>query len=630
MGVLIIVFLILLSGGLLYATVFGRGFEESLPATCASVVMILLLAGFCNILAAGVWIILAAAAVLTGVCVVLNCRKHSWKSTVSGLFTPGFVIFTVLFAVLAFCNRGKLVHEMDAFSHWADVVKSMTIRNSFATDAAALTEFPSYPPGISLFQYLYERIGTILCPSAEFNEGWLYHAYQVFLAAFCMPVFAKCRHKDGLGNLIGAVCVFLAPFFLYYNTYDSLMVDSLIGILSGCGMAYLILSEPDDSVMNANVLAAVAMLCLVKDAGLLFAVFLAVAFALRMILSGKEPAVGKKFRFNWSIGAVLAVAVPKLVWELELAISGAEKSFSDPFDFGVLIRILTGGDTSYRKGVLPDFVERFITGTVEFRNIGIRMTYIGFLFLAFAVLYFLVIRSRKKESGGTFRRVWFWILLVQTVVYAGGLCLAYIFKFNEWEATRLDSFERYIRIGFQAVWMALVLIFARTAQREGKRKALMTFLLLALTVASVPAGPVVCLLSRDNVANSVEERQEFVSMTEKIAENVPADKDVFVMEARDDFGYAYRGIRYLIRPMRTQNRNIRTWCLGGPNNSEDVSFTPEEWREELLKYYDYVAIYAADDYFLERYSGLFADPDGIRDGALYSVNRETGLLEEIL
>ena len=211
-------------------------------------------------------------------------------------------------------------------------------------------------------------------------------------------------------------------------------------------------------------------------------------------------------------------------------------------------------------------------------------------------------------------------------VYLIGLCAAYMFKFKEFEALKLDSFDRYLRIGFQAVWMTLILILARRTQES--EKLAYRIVLMGTVIASVPIGPAVCFLTRDNVSNSVEERAEFVSMTRKIERYAGEDRPVFIIEARHDFGYAYRGLRFIIRPIPTQSKNITIWCLGGPNNSEEGEYSAEEWQKELLSYYDYVAVYAADDYFIENYSQLFSDPSGPEDGAIYAVNRTTGLLDK--
>ena len=625
MLVLLIVFCILSSAGFLYSSVFQRRYEQALPVCITAIVLLLLLCGIVGILPAGVLLVLFLTLGSIVLSVLINIKKKCWKQTASLFFTPGFFIFAAAFLLITFTNAGKPAYEMDAFSHWADVVKSMTILNDFGTNAASLTEFKSYPPGISLFQYLYQRIGCLLSSGFSFNEGYLYHAYQVTLAAFLIPAFKGFTHRKKLLAAVSSVCLFLAPLFLYYYTYNTLMVDTLIGILSASGMTALLLSDADDRFSFLSILSSVIMLVLVKDAGLFFAVILTAGLLLRTWMCSKST----KHSVCRSILSISAAAVPKLLWELQIALSGAERSFSSPVDLSRLFQLLKGSDGGSRGGVLPDFAETFILRGAEMRNIGIDITYFALLLFSFAAIYFLVLYKKRNHPDIRFRNVWFLLLFVQTVLYIIGLLFAYLFKFNDWEAMTLDSFDRYLRIAYQAVFMAIVLLLVHRISVDDEKQTRHAFLLFSLILCTVALGPVVCIFSRENVTNAKEERAVFQPMAEKIETLVPEKDAVFVVEADDDFGYAYRGIRYVLRPMRTQYGSIRTWCLGGPNNSEEVSYSAEEWQKELDQNYNYVAIYRTDDYFLENYSDLFEDPSSLRDESVYLFNHNTKHLELI-
>ncbi|MBQ1771675.1 MAG: hypothetical protein II000_07010 [Clostridia bacterium] len=624
MTALIVIFLILSAGGLLCSAAFGRRYEDALPLTCTAIVLILLLAGVAGLLPAGVYAVYLTAVAAYVFSFFNIIRKHSWKETAHRLFTPGFVIFAVAFVLFAVCNKGKLVHEMDSFSHWGDVVKSMTLLDDFGTNAASLTEFKSYPPGISLFQYFYEKTGSVLHGGTVFTEWYLYHAYQVMLAAFVAPVFSKLNHRKPAAGLICAVCVFAAPMVMYYNTYDSLYVDSLLGILSGCAMAMMICYERDDKTGYLNILSAIVMMVLIKDAGLLFAVFATVSLIFRQ-MTGEKNSIRPALLL--SAGGIAAAAIPKLLWELELFTSGAPRQFAAKIDAAQFLNVILHRDGTYRETVFGRYIEDLILKSVEFRNLGVNITYLALMLMLFIALYYLIVYSKKpKQDGRIYRTWWLWIQIAEMAVYLIGLCAAYMFKFKDFEALKLDSFDRYVRIAFQAVWITMILILARRVQ-ESDRLAY-RLVLLGTVIASVPIGPSVCFLTRDNVSNSIEERAEFIPMTQKIEQYAGEDRPVFIIEARHDFGYAYRGLRYIIRPIPTQSKNITIWCLGGPNNSEEGEYSAEEWQKELLAYYDYVAVYATDEYFVEHFSELFSDPSGPEDGAIYAVNRTTGLLDK--
>ena len=262
--------------------------------------LILLVAGVAGFLPAGVYAVYLAASAAYVVSICALVRRHSWKETATNLFTPGFVIFTVAFALFAVCNKGKLVHEMDAFSHWGDVVKSMTLLDDFGTNAASLTEFKSYPPGISLFQYFYEKTGSLLHGGTRYTEWFLYHAYQVMLAAFVAPVFSRLSHRKPATALICSICVFAAPLVMYYNTYDSLYVDSLLGILSGCALAMMVFTLLNNWLGYLSVLNSLLIIVILS-------VICAILPLNGMVVIGVLIIVGHSFGLGLEVGAFSAI-----------------------------------------------------------------------------------------------------------------------------------------------------------------------------------------------------------------------------------------------------------------------------------------------------------------------------------
>lgn len=64
--------------------------------------------------------------------------------------------------------------------------------------------------------------------------------------------------------------------------------------------------------------------------------------------------------------------------------------------------------------------------------------------------------------------------------------------------------------------------------------------------------------------------------------------------------------------------------MGGDMYSVEKS--PEEWMDELVENYDYVALYKLNDYFIQNYAEMF-EGEEIVSNALYRVNKQTQTLE---
>ena len=72
------------------------------------------------------------------------------------LFIIGLIIFLLVFFAFSVFNAGKLASTWDEFSHWIDIVKAMTTVDDFGTNPQSLSTFKSYPPAMSIFQYVLQ------------------------------------------------------------------------------------------------------------------------------------------------------------------------------------------------------------------------------------------------------------------------------------------------------------------------------------------------------------------------------------------------------------------------------------------------------------------------------------------
>lgn len=347
-----LVFLSLLCSGSVFAAAWkGRKFEEILPITAFGMVLLVFLFGIVGHLYAGV----VACAVISIALWLLAIAHVIWKKdvkqTATVLLTPGAVVFVIMFFCLSFWNFNKLAGIWDEFSHWIDVVKAMTMIDDFGTNPNANVVFPSYPPAMSIFQYILQKIYLWFHSEFVFSEWRVYLAYQTLCFIPMFPLLKNCSFKKSFELILYCVMIFLAPLVFYYDLYTSTYIDAFLGILSGAGFAMILLWDQKDILYSVNIWMLCAVLTISKDVGLILSTFLAIAYGVDMILrSEQSEGKNQKRLINIAVSA-FAVLLPKLLWEIELKASNAKIVFSNKIDLKQLLLVLLGKDNSYRSEV---------------------------------------------------------------------------------------------------------------------------------------------------------------------------------------------------------------------------------------------------------------------------------------
>ncbi len=355
----------------------GKRYEEILPLTCMGIVLILFLFGLLGLLKLGVYAVLALAAALYaggGYFIWRHKRKEAGGAFLAGMLTPGSVLFVCMFLAFWLLNQGRLASEWDEFSHWMDTAKILTTLDDFGTNPAAFASFPSYPPGMSLFQYFFQKIYLLFHPQAVFNEGLAFAAFQVLFFSVLFPFFKELSFRQPLRLMLTCGVVFLFPLLFFQNIYASVQIDSFLGVLSGAGLAAAFLERKWDWSGSLYVWMLCAVLVLAKASGLLFAVVLAAAYAVSLLWrDSREPAPRKRGR-NLLLcgGAALSVALPKLLWTYEVKSAGARMSFTGKVDLARLWQVLMGRDGSYLATVLENWKNAWGSSAIAFGHTGLE------------------------------------------------------------------------------------------------------------------------------------------------------------------------------------------------------------------------------------------------------------------
>lgn len=621
---LIFLFMIISSGGVLCAAKGCKRYEELLPITCSSIVIVLFLCGIMKQLQLGVYLIVGLSVLLYIATVMVIVKHKSIRTFIANCFTPAFWCFALFFAIVTVCNYGKLADGWDEFSHWMDIVKVMTTLNDFGTNPDSASMFQSYPPGIALFQYFVQKING-MATGELFSEWMVYTAFQIFFVAFFLPFFNKLQYKKPGVIIITAVSVFLAPMIFFADLYTKSYIDPMLGILSGTGLATVFLTSKKDKLYAAKILLTIAMLVLAKDAGLMFAAFVAVAYLIDMMCWDKSKT--RQQKVVYAVLSVIALLGPKILWNYNIESNHAMVLFSAPIDFADLSRVLTGKVYSYRTTTVKNFLHAIPSTTTSLGNTGISLNYIAFLAAIMCGIYLICKAWKKKGILPVGKGVLVVaVTSVQTIVYILGICVSYMYKFNEGEAVSLASFVRYMNVGYLSIWLVLVIMVLYYLQ-ENQEKSSVAFLVFTVMVCISPLEEVCDYFLREHVIYSKEVRAPYEEICNKIQHEVEPGSSIYIV-SQEDNGIDYWIIRYSVRPNTVPE--YFTWSIAEEREEWDYetrAISAIQWQEELCARYDYVVLYKINDPFINSYGDIFAEPDAILGNALYKVNKESGLLE---
>lgn len=623
MVIQLLILLMISSGSVLCAAIWNRKYEEILPLTCSGIVMLLFIAGIFGKLGGGVATIAILCVVEYLFATIWSFKKHTIRCTINNILTPASVLFIILFFWLSFLNCDKMADGWDEFTHWADSVKIMTMIDDFVTSPLSHSAFQSYPPAMSLFQYMVQKIALFIKPEILFSEWRLYFAYQIFFLSFLFPFLKDLNIKRPFNVFVSTISVLFMPLIFYSNIYTKIYIDPFLGILSGAGFALILLEKKKDQIYWILLGLICSILVLAKDAGLLFAAFLGVAMIIDCFIQQKEL----KYRIAVVVWGLVSVGLPKLLWVYNIKQNNARVSFSGKVDLLQLGEVLLGKNETYRITVRDEFFRALLTRGIQLGNSDIVVNYTALAAL-FVALLSLLHRFYKKHNM-EFTNGWncfFGIVYTQFVVYILGLCVTYMFKFSEYEAVRLASFERYMNIVFLSEWVLIILLCVEALIKFSDGNNMLALVVLCLMLFVMPLGEIYSFTLKESVTASQEKREEYEIFASEVRRYID-EKDRVCIISQEDKGFDCWVLRYSLRPA---DANTGRWSVGEPFFEGDIwtiTITPEEWWKEIEDGYDYVALYHCNDYFLENFSYLFDDENKVGSKTIWKVNAEKDLLE---
>lgn len=458
----ILFFMLLSSPCLIGAVIYKRKYEDMLPISCMSLILIVFLFGIFGGLKPALSLLALVSIASYIVAIVLLVKafmkdKKLFSDAINSFFSAGFFIYLLLSLMAVFFNYGRLAHVWDEFSHWMDTVKIMTLSDTFASVGESGAYFRSYPPGMSIFQYIFQKVYQLTNPG-EFSEWRCYVAFQMFFIAMLLPLLNLTASR--LKNFVAIIlwlCALILPLLFFGESYTSIMIDPVLSICYGAAAAYMtIVFKKIDGIKIIYIVEILAVLTLLKDVGFMLAIFLGVVFAIKYIWSR-----GVSFRnIICGLSGICSAVIAKVLWRFHCQYNDVPMAFSQKIDLGVVYKVLTNQDTSYRRQVLVNYRNAiFGESMLVFGPVKIFMSVMGMAMLLILLMILAVYYSKKS---GLLEKKEAIVTIVSSVLivfsYIAGLCILYMFRFSEYEATNLASINRYLGIVLAGVYIHIFFI----------------------------------------------------------------------------------------------------------------------------------------------------------------------------
>lgn len=588
-------------GTLVYEKKFGYMF----PIGTALVIIVLFIFGFLNRLHLGVYAILIYSVTLMVVSIWVLIKNKD-MARLRLLFNPVCFIMCAVGVGLAFLHNARLCSGFDEFTHWATVVKSMTIIHDFSANRASGLLYQNYPPSMSLFQYFLEVL-AIDFQEIEFSEWRLFFAYQILQWSFFCPILESTIEREkGKKTAIPVLCLsfVVVPAFFYESYLTSIYIDQFIAILYACCICDILLSPSRDMTFWMRVSFGMVVIGLAKATGILFAASIGILLIVDTFIRFRIPRGKKELKdilqcLQKPIIAIIPIGVFKLLWSRELVIDHSNISLNSVDFHKFLFEIFQGGE-NYSKVVLKKYGDKIFSNGFALGITGINLSYFSILIIA-VILLALFLKKLSIPEGD------WWILIGTAFVYVLGLAATYATSWDtEGYGATLPSFDRYYFISLCGIYLIVSILFISISQ--WKRYAIVLAIsLICMTDQSI----LMDLFSRQSVIVSRDFRKDVDNLVVRIDEMIPADRVLFACDRLQD-GWMINFDSMYFNGKRVTSYNTST------NFGEYI--VDGTFSESFYDNYDYVVFSGLSDGFKDKYKAYVED-ENLRSYSLYEIDK---------
>lgn len=626
-------FLVGSSGTLVLLT--RRRFEEVAPLAMMVSTLLVFASGFLGSLTIGFWAACGLALLFPVLAVIGFIRRKRIPVLTESFFTPGFVLFVVLYLFVCLLNWNRGFTVWDEVSHWGPMVKeTLRLDQFYSVPESALSVHKDYPPAISLFEALWCRL------SGGYSETNLYRSLQMLSLSLFLPALRNLQWKKSGSFLIKLVLlvggILSVPLIIRVGEasfYQTIYIDCFMGLIFAYCTYLAVCESPITKFGIFRLSVSLIFLLLTKQMGLVFFLLVLGIFVVNACIVNRDRFRRNTIRSQFTKRNLLTVGVVFLslavvpylvstVWNVYVSVNGIPRQFNiSNIQIFSLLDIARGtGGEPYQHEAFVNFARSFALDSYFDRPFS--LTYWQLMLVAVGVFWLIGRFGKgqfaKYQIGGL--NV---LLFLGALGYAFAMLLLYVYNFGSYEGPRLASIYRY----FNTYWfgvstLAMMLFLQIEGRKEQEHKSVRLVptaaLILVLWVVVFSSDKILNFkpaISGDSVTS------EFQDDAAVIEQYTTEEDHIFVI-SQDTAGFDNYILRYLTIPRYFNNY---WYSLGAPYDETGSEFTkditPEEWEAELHKW-DYLYLYHIDDQFLEKYTGVFDEPDQLRDGQLYRIVQE--------
>ncbi len=394
---------------------------------------------------------------------LLKLRKE--RAAIRAFLTPAVAVLYLTMTVgFALALREQLLW-WDEFSHWASSAKLLFRCGGLNCKYPGLLGHASYPPGLPVLDILVHKC-FIGVEFRDFLPRFAVRAAKISI--FILPLGDVSGRKTFRDSLTGMLLMWLITSFLFFGGNFTCESDCILGVVFAAAV-YVVMRHDRSCEDDLFLALLLALLFLIKKAGMGFAVMTQVLYVVRWIADRRSGEAPK--RPVWSALVVLAAPfVMQLSWSLLLKIHHTPIVFPvGKISPGGIWRFLRYREPVYGWCVIGRFGKKLLEHLLYFAVVT------GGLF------WYCKAANNRPERYRDLK----WFFSLTAAVFFVSLLLSYIFIFPEDRACVVASFRRYAN-GFLTMPLGVMLMLAISGGwGEKMRRIFTSYVVMALIVVDL-------------------------------------------------------------------------------------------------------------------------------------------------
>ena len=566
---------------------FNKRVEVVLPSVVFTIVLILNLSYCVNLLKIGYYFVFAAFFILWILLfafVFKNGVKNTSKIFATNFFTPALFIFLIAVVVAYFITRNNIVTLWDELRLWGAYPKILyyTETTQLKDNAILFSSMKSYFPGMPLFIYFIEKL------SGSFSEAKIFFGYAVFGISLFLPCLNKLRWKKDFIKIIPITIIVLVAPLVFYNSlndcgnyYMSLFIDPIIGLMIAYIFFLAAKGISKDYFSAYAFIVANAIIVILKDSGIMFAIISAIIVLVVDYKTIKEELKKTVSRIKYICAFIIPIII-FLQWKMLLIYYGVGASIK--FDLKL----------DFQLDFLVTFIKNLLFTGVMLSNFDVLNKYLTFgsLFILLTLSFIIIIKLIDKEKRKNYIKTAFG-LLVSMTLFIIGFYITCISGFSN----NIFSYPRYISTILLAAFIFLIFCFLYHIDeiierlKKDKKINIVLFFMIAIFLIISPLRKAIVYPNEcykfDLIAEKIKNKFDNNNYNDKeLVQIYLAQNEIGEL----DFSLTHHGIYF---DLIGTNLNIKNYFTDTQINED---YKDVEFLERLKKEgYDYMYIETTDE-----------------------------------